>query len=407
MKARLVLVLAVLTVGASCQSTFRPKCKPASISQLTNLEPSGNTVPLLCREACEKLITDTGITQVAHRPHQRQFNTLVLSGGGAYGAYSAGVLVGWSEQGTRPEFNVVTGVSTGAMVAALAFLGPERDEQLKTLYTTLSDNDIYRMKFEPFAVFTEALADATPLQNLIAKVADRKLMKEVAREHAKGRRLYVGTTQLDARRLIVWDMGAIASKGDEKSLDLFRRILLASAAIPGFFPPVPIEIEVDGKVREEMHVDGGVTASLFFRSPQVSVEERIQLGNNPLAGSNLFVIVAGKLFADPACVAPRFSQIAESSITALLHAQTRGDLLQMFTLCLVTNMNYRLTAVPQDFALTPSSTSFNPEEMTRLFELGRTRARDGSAWRATPPGLEPGEQTPFRTGTRFATPKPR
>jgi predicted acylesterase/phospholipase RssA len=238
---------------------------------------------------------------------------------------------------------------------------------------------------------------------MIATVADEALLKKVAEEHAKGRRLYVGTTHLDSRRLVVWDMGAIAARGKPEDLALFRKVLLASASIPGFFPPVTLPVEVNGKTYDELHVDGGVTASLFFFPPRVPKAEAAKFGPQPLAGSNLYIIVAGKLFADPGCVQRKFIQIAENSISALLYAQTRGDLFQLFAICLATKMNYYLTAVPPETPAPADSTSFDPVEMTGLFEAGRKAAKDGNFWRSTPPGLQKGEMGLPREGTKFVT----
>jgi predicted acylesterase/phospholipase RssA len=232
------------------------------------------------------------------------FNVLVLSGGGAYGAYSVGVLAGWSEAGTRPEFDVVTGVSTGALIATLAFLGSGRDPDLKRFYTHLTNRDLFVRRPSLSALLSDALADSRPLERLIEQAVDADLLRQVSIEHAKGRRLYVGTTQLDARRLVVWDMGAIASRGRARDLALFRQVLLASASLPGLLPPVSIPVDVDGKQYEEMHVDGGVTASLFFRPPQAPRDRVAALGDRPLAGSNVYVVVAGKLYCDPDGPAP-------------------------------------------------------------------------------------------------------
>jgi predicted acylesterase/phospholipase RssA len=218
--------------------------------------------------------------------------------------------------------------------------------------------------------------------------------------------LYVGTTHLDSRRPVVWDMGAIAARGTADDLGLFRKVLLASASIPGFFPPVPLPVEVDGKAGEELHVDGGVTASLFFRPPRVPKEDAAALGDAPLAGSNLYVVVAGKLFADPGTVERRVLKIAGDSISALLYAQARGDLYQLFALCLATGMNYHLAAVPQDVPAPAEATSFDPAAMTALFEAGRAAAASGPPWRSTPPGLQRGELLAPRAGTKFTTRPP-
>src|SRR5687768_1654697 len=185
-------------------------------------------------------------------------SVLVLSGGGAYGAYSAGLLVGWTQTGTRPEFDVVTGVSTGALVAALAFLGPDYDGELRRVYTTLESKDIFRFRRSIRSLLSEGLADNAPLARQIEAFVTPENMARLAAEHARGRRLYVGTTDLDGRRQVVWDVSAIATQGTPEAAGLIVRVLLASAAIPGFFPPVRIPISADGKLYEERHVDGGV-----------------------------------------------------------------------------------------------------------------------------------------------------
>jgi len=230
---------------------------------------------------------------------------------------------------------------------------------------------------------------------------DDKFLAAVAAEHKKGRRLYVGTTHLDARRLVVWDMGEIASRGRPEDLALFRKVLLASASLPGLLPPVAIPVEVDGKKYEELHVDGGVTASLFFRPPQVPREELARLGDKPLAGSNVYVIVAGKLYPDPEPVPPRFLSIVNSSVSALLHAQTRGDLYEVYAVALATGMGYHVAAVPQEVRAPASSTTFEPAAMNRLYEAGWRQARSADLWRSTPPGTRPGEQVPVRGGVHL------
>jgi predicted acylesterase/phospholipase RssA len=198
-------------------------------------------------------------------------------------------------------------------------------------------------------------------------------------------------------------MGAIATRGAAQDLELFRRILVASAAIPGFFPPVSIPVEVDGVVTEELHVDGGVTASLFFWPPQVPKELAKTLSDKPLENSNLYIIVAGKLYADPMPVERKLLSIVENSVSALLYSQTRGDLFQMFALTLATGMNYRLASVPMDLDAPKDATTFDPIEMTKLYEAGRKYAKENRVWRTLPPGLRPGELVPVRGGIKLVT----
>lgn len=402
----------LLVAGPACKSAPEPDMVASQRPPITDLYDSklaeSDTVPLLDVRVCETLaerrqIVAAGGLEKSARP----YNVLVLSGGGAYGSYSAGVLAGWTESGKRPQFDVVTGISTGALIAAFAFLGPDRDEQMKKFYTQVRDDDVFRRRSDVFAVFSDAFADSKPLETLIAATVDQTMVEAIAAEHAKGRRLYVGTTHLESRRLVVWDIGAIASRKSQWDVDLIRRVLLASASIPGFFPPALIPVEVDGKWHEELHVDGGVTASLFFRPPQVKKKDLAALGDRPLAGSNLYIIVAGKLYSDPSPVDKKLFPIVENSISALLYSQTRGDLFQLYALSLATGMNYRLAAVPPTEPAPKDATTFVPEAMTALFEAGRKYARENKAWRATPPGLQPGEEVPTRGGLNLTTTPPK
>jgi predicted acylesterase/phospholipase RssA len=167
---------------------------------------------------------------------------LAISGGADDGAFSAGLVVGWGLRGNRPSFDIVTGISVGALVAPFAFLGSSHDRQLATLFTEHADGEIYRANPLSGVLGGSAIADNTPLANLIAKYVDRRMLQQIGRERAKGRLLLIGTTNLNAQRPVVWDMGRIAQAGTKESLELFRQILLASAAVPGVFPPVPINV---------------------------------------------------------------------------------------------------------------------------------------------------------------------
>ncbi|MBA4190079.1 MAG: patatin [Planctomycetaceae bacterium] len=326
---------------------------------------------------------------------------LAVSGGGSYGAFSAGVLCAWSETGTRPNFDVVTGISTGALIAPLAFLGPAYDCQLKQFYTTVTNDDIYKKRKPLRALFAESFADNAPLRSQIEKTVTPEVMTAVAQEHMKGRRLYVGTTDLEGRRSVVWDLGAIAIRGTPSDRDLVIDILLASAAIPGFFPSVPITVTAGGQATTERHVDGGVSASLFMVPPYITDEEKAKLPKNWLYDSDLYMLMAGKLYSDPEPVANESLKVAGSAITTVLYAQARGDLQRMFTVTLMTGMNYHLASIPQDFDAPTSCTEFNPFTMTKMFNEGVRQVREGVVWRKTPPGLEAGELSVFRGGTKL------
>ena len=198
---------------------------------------------------------------IMHREH----DYLVISGGGANGAYGAGVLVAWTKLGTRPEFTLVTGVSTGALIAPFAFLGSEYDAKLQKIYSTMDTHQIMNMR-NVFAIFgSDSVFDSSPLSRQIEKFIDDEMIESLAQEYRKGRTLAIGTTNLDASRPVVWNVTRIAASGHPSAARLIRQVILASASIPGAFPPVYIEVETpDGRKYDEMHVDGGVTSQMFF-----------------------------------------------------------------------------------------------------------------------------------------------
>jgi predicted acylesterase/phospholipase RssA len=178
---------------------------------------------------------------------------------------------GWTAVGTRPTFKMVTGVSTGELIAPFAFLGSDYDAQLREVYTTMTPDKVFRMRGLTAALFDDAMADTGPLAEIIAKYADQKMFDAIAAEYKKGRLLMIGTTDLDAQRPVIWNIGAIAASGHPGALDLFRKILRASAAIPGAFQPVLIDVELDGKKYQELHVDGGAIAQLFLYPPSIDM----------------------------------------------------------------------------------------------------------------------------------------
>jgi hypothetical protein len=242
------------------------------------------------------------------------------------------------------------------------------------------------------------------MKEKINEVVTPELMSEVAVAHRNGRRLYIGTTELESKRAVVWDMGEIACRGTPQDLELFRSIVLASAAIPGFFPAVKIRVNVNGQMLEERHIDGGVSNALFFRAPYMSPEEMMQPGHDhkqALYGTDLYIMVAGKLFADPEPVRGLSLTVAASSVSTVIYSQTRGDLLRLYTISLLTGMNFKMSAIPPDFPAPTSSTNFDPVEMTKMFDEAYRLAREGKLWRKDPPGIYDEERPFFRAGTNL------
>jgi hypothetical protein len=232
-----------------------------------------------------------------------------------------------------------------------------------------------------------------------------QVLCEVAQAHAEGRRLYIGTTNVDSGRLVIWDMGAIAASGKPDSLALYHKVILASASPPGLFPPVPIEVSVNGRTYTELHVDGGATAQVFFRTSMLQIDPAAFAGGRrALAGSCVYIIVAGKAYPDPKCVDSKALEIAGSSLGALTYAQTRNDLIRIYTLTLLTGMDFRVATVPQNWTIPKDSMVFDPPQMRCLYERGYNLAVAGGAWADMPPVLEASEHSMPRAGTEFLMP---
>jgi predicted patatin/cPLA2 family phospholipase len=308
---------------------------------------------------------------------------LAISGGGQNGAFGAGVLCGWSARGDRPRFNIVTGISTGALTAPFAFLGTDYDARLREVYTTVDQKDIAIFQGLLSLLRADSAYNTAPLAKLAEKYFDEQMLNRIAQEHRKGRRLLIGTTHLDAGRPMIWDIGRIACSGRPDRVKMFRQVLLASAAIPAAFPPVYIKVTgADGKTYDEMHVDGGVTREMFMLPSELRLYElRDQAGVERQA--HLHVIRNARYGPEYEDVEPRVGRIAAASINTLIKAQATGDLWTLYYEAQANNMTYALTSIPDDLA-DDSKSMFDRKYMTRLFDTGFALGRSGKAWRPTP-----------------------
>jgi predicted acylesterase/phospholipase RssA len=294
-------------------------------------------------------------------------------------------LYGWTQTGQRPEFKLVTGISTGALIAPYAFLGPAYDEKLKTAYTTISTRDVARASKRP-PWSSEALQDTGPLAELIARDLNQEMLADIANEHAQGKRLYIGTVNLDAQRFVVWNMGLIASSGHPRALQLFRDVMLASASIPGAFPPVYIDVELDGKPYDEMHVDGGTITQVFFCELVVDlgkVAEEAGLGAGSRNSSKVFVIRNGRTNPESQQVPRDVLTISGRALSTMIKSASINDMMRIQYLLQREGVDFRYTEIPADFEF-EGKELFDPEEMQALFELGRGMTVDGTAWNRSP-----------------------
>lgn len=304
---------------------------------------------------------------------------LALSGGGADGAYGAGFLKGWTERGDRPEFALVTGVSTGALMAPFAFLGSEYDPVLRRFYTETHTSGILNSNIISLLFGGTAAGDSTPLRRRIEKEINAKVIQALARESRRGRTLLIGTTDLDAQRQVIWNIGKIAESGHPGAAKLIHKILLASASIPGVFPPVNFDVVIDGKRYQELHVDGGVTHGVFAYPSSIRVKEiERRLGISPR--NTMWLIRNNKILAAYDPVKENAASIAGRSLDTLLKYQGRGDLLDIERLARRDGFHFRLTSVPEEFN-EPSSELFDPVYMKALYEVGYRKGRSGAGWR--------------------------
>jgi hypothetical protein len=314
---------------------------------------------------------------------------LALSGGGPNGAFGAGFLKGWTETGKRPVFKIVTGVSTGALMAPFAMLGPPYDEEVREFYTTNASRDIFLfsgLRALTQLVSGEALADTTPLARIIETNVDVKFLAAVAAAHDRGQRLYMGTVDLDAQRLVVWNMGLIAKRGDRQALELFRRVMLASSSVPVAFPPVFFDVEVDGRVYDEMHVDGSVITRVFYNGGLFSVAELSARAGRTPAVEDAFIIHNGQLLPVPDATPRTLRGIGMRSFATAGKAAIVGDLFRIFAATQREGSAFNWVTIPETFDLRGTEV-FDPVKMSALYDLGYEVARRGPQWATLPPGL--------------------
>jgi predicted patatin/cPLA2 family phospholipase len=311
---------------------------------------------------------------------------LAVSGGGGDGAFGAGLLAGWTKAGTRPQFEVVTGISTGALTAPYAFLGPAYDDELKEVYTTITDKDVMRNTGPLGAVFGASLTDNSPLKALVARHVTPELIDRIAEENAKGRRLLVGTTNLDAQRPVVWDMTAIAASGNPNRVQLFRDVLIASAAIPGVFPPQLIRVQADGKLYEELHVDGGTTTQAFLLSAENSLRDVDKALKFPRKRT-LYVIINGSFAPQAEKTETKTLAIAARSISTLIKNQSIGDVYKMYAQSERDGVAFNLASIPASFTEKAKS-EFDQAHMRKLYDLGYRLGQRPGVWEKTPPDYD-------------------
>ncbi len=316
------------------------------------------------------------------RPH----TYLAISGGGANGAFVAGILTGWTAAGDRPEFTTVTGISAGALVAPFAFLGPEYDEVLKNVSSELKAEDVYKRRGVIRALRTDAMATTGPLKALIAKYVDAEVMEKIAAAHRDGRSLNIGTANLDSMRPVIWRIGPIANSGHPGALALIRKILLASASVPAAFPPVLIPVEVDGTTYDELHVDGGAASQVFFYPVGVDYDEVLAKLGVP-GRPKVYIIRNSRLDPIYEEVENKLFPIAGRSLESLIRTQGIGDIYRIYLQTCRDGLEFHLAYIPSDFTA-KSDGEFDRAYMQALFDLAYERSKAGYDWVKMPLELQ-------------------
>ena len=356
---------------------------PANIRFWINQDP----VPL-AREGLEALRREREyLAQAGYTGPLPPVTFLAISGGSDNGAFAAGLLNGWTAAADRPEFKIVTGVSTGALIAPFAFLGPDYDDEMKSAYTTISKKDVYEERGFLAALFDDGLVDSRPLLKLVSSYVTPEILTRIGAEYAKGRLLLVGTADLDSRQAVIWNMTAIAASGDPGALDLFRKVLVASASVPGVFPPVMFNVEAGGSPYQEMHVDGGAMAQAFLYPPYFALGEFAE-EHRAERSRTLYVIRNARLDPDWATVDRKTLDIAGRAVSSLIYSQGLGDLYRIYMITQRDGIDYNLAFIGSDFAA-PHKEEFDTDYMRQLFEYGYERARVGYSWRKYPPNYTP------------------
>jgi hypothetical protein len=307
----------------------------------------------------------------------KTYPVLIIGGGVSNSAYGIGLLNGWLKKSSRPEFKIVTGYSSGSIIAIATFAGKDYEDRMAELFLSISTKDVIRQKGILGILFGDSLYSSTLFAKKIDEIMDKDLIARIAQEHAKGRRLYVGTTDLDAQGFVIWDMGALASKGSHDAVKMFRKIVLASCSFSATLPPVFFQVEAGGKRYDEMHADGGVVGGIFYID---------QLKKNLVFRTRLYVLNCCYMSPHSRQVEDNLTAITSRLIETHTAAKMAGDTYRIYAFAKEKGWDYNLAYIPEDF-VPKQKEMFDKQEMRRLFKRGYDDAVVGYKWHKAPPGL--------------------
>ena len=388
----ITLVLATLLISSCANELFRTPVPPeleemVEVADMSHVRAWGDSFSTAWQADVIQSIRDEPEGLFPRGPNgEFQYSGLSMSGGGDHGAFGAGFLKGWSASGSRPVFKVVTGISTGALIAPFALLGSEYDDTLEEVYTQVTADDIFLEKSILGAYWRESLADNQPLRNMVEEYISDEIIDAIAVAHNNGQRLLIGTTNFDAQRAVIWSMGAVANSRHPDAYDLFRNILVASAAIPILFPPTFIEVEAEGEVYDEMHVDGGTMGQMVYFGSTIDWKAVLREASGeqePIDNSVLYIIIDGEIDPHYNAVPRRLAPIANRTIKTMIKASALSSLYKMFLHAEVNGYDFKYVSLPK--AYEPfDDTPYDPEEMRRMFRIGHKMGIEGDSWLSTP-----------------------
>jgi hypothetical protein len=374
----------VIVVATGCSPAIKRNPVPESLidlAEVANLEDVrfwGDAAP----PNIEDWLKEARWDEMASSSH----HYLAISGGGANGAYGAGFLNGWTAAGTRPEFTIVTGISTGALIAPFAFLGSEYDDEIKEFYTETSTKDLITEWPITRIISNASVADNSKLRAKVEKYVTQEVMEEIAAEYLKGRILDIGTTNLDTQRPVIWSIGRIATSGAPNALELIHDIIVASTSIGGAFPPVIIGVMANGELYDEMHVDGGTVNQVFVYPLGLDFDEirkRLGMTDKP----QLYILRNARLKPTYEAVEYNIIKVMERSTGSLLRTQGLGDVDRIYLEARRDGLDFHLTYIPDDFNEVSKET-FDKDYMNKLYQVGYDRALKGGGWLDSPPGYD-------------------
>jgi predicted patatin/cPLA2 family phospholipase len=375
----LLRAAAISIIAGAIGACATPRTQFTAMQALNAQLPGFSHIRAFADAAGSKLEMDS-----AKVDSKEDFVFLALSGGGADGAFGAGVLNGWTASHERPQFTIVSGASTGALMAPFAFLGPEYDGVIKAMYTEGHAEQFAKAAHVTNVIFSGALITENTAYRIISHYITPQLLADVAREHRKGRRLYVITTNLDAQRPVLWDMGAIAASGRPDAEALFAEVITASTSFPGVFSPVLINVEADGHRFAEMHVDGEASDPIFMGPEKIL--RSLAITRSTSAHKSMYVLINTKL--EPSFEVTENSpvQVPGRAVFTLTKTERRNSVLAAYEFARRNSFKFNLAYLPKDIP-DKGSVEFDTGYMRSLFAYGYELGRSGAAWQSTPPQL--------------------